>query len=598
MIRRRKRVWSGLFVVALVAMTACSEETASIDQDTQSKGADLTSHEGEGARPGAISDPALRQAFFGDLHVHTGYSFDAYAFGTLATPDDAYRFAKGEAIKHPAGFDVKLSRPLDFFGVTDHAIYLGVVRELADTDTQLSKSEFAEPYHSLNAPENMGPETFIRRWTTFRDFLEKMSAAIDSGDLSGEFVDKIMTSAWADTIRTADAHNESGEFTSFVGYEFTTNRSTGTLHRNVIFRGSENLPAFPFSRIDSQNPEDLWAWMDEQRSNGVELLAIPHNSNGSDGQAFELTNWTGEPIDRAYAEQRLRNEPLVEITQVKGTSETHPALSLNDEWADFEISAFVGPVVEPSRPQGSYVRDAFKRGLTLDDGGVGNPYQYGVIGSSDTHTAAGSYEEKSFFSKVGLLDSNGVLRGSLPMPPEYASDYETYYPHYKDAKGRVFVVGKYPTWGASGLAGVWADENTREAIFDAFRRKETFATSGPRIPIRLFAGYELPEGLGNVQDGISIAYGQGVAMGGELLAEEGKSPSFFVWAIRDSETAPLQRLQVIKGGSKTARPKRRSLMSLVLMAWQWTLNPIVARTIVRAWTYAHAPFPPMSVPAS
>ncbi len=288
----------------------------------------------EQAPPSAISvEPmkavAERKAYFGDLHVHTTYSFDGYAFGTLATPYDAYRFAKGEAIANPAGFNMQLSRPMDFYAVTDHAMFLGLVKAAADTSTAFSKNEFSEPYHDLNAPENMGAGLFsiLNRLSTFSTFLPNAIGQIASGDLDREEVLDVVRSAWSDSIDAADQFNDPGRFTTFAAYEYTSSTpDMGNLHRNVVFKGTDQLPREPFSRFHSANPEDLWQWMDDLRAKGVESLAIPHNSNGSNGQMFKLADWAGNPVDDAYAEQRIRNEPIVEITQVKGTSETHPVL--------------------------------------------------------------------------------------------------------------------------------------------------------------------------------------------------------------------------------------------------------------------------------
>ena len=263
---------------------------------------------------------------------------------------------------------------------------------------------------------------------------------------------------------------------------------------------------------------------------------MPHalDSNGSGGWMFETTNQAGEAIDRTYAEQRMRNEPLAEITQVKGTSDTHPALSPNDEWADFEIMPVRIASTLLSEPPGSYVRDAYLRGLALEESRGINPYRFGVIGSSDTHVAAGSFEEDNYWSKTGLLDATPEQRGSVPL--------ET-----PDANGNTHSMGASRYWGASGLAGVWAESNTREDIFDAFRRKETFATTGPRIRVRFFGGYHLDDDLQRDPTNVAAAYRGGVPMGGQLQADRDKQPAFLVWAVRDSASAPLQRVQVIKG---------------------------------------------------
>jgi hypothetical protein len=365
-------------------------------------------------------------------------------------------------------------------------------------------------------------------------------------------VDRIMRSTWTDEVRAADRHYQPGKFTTFAAYEFsTTKEDGGSMHRNVIFRGTENMPAIPFNRLMSRDPEDLWNWMDDLREKGVESLAIPHNSNKSNGQMFELATWAGDPMTLAHNEKRLRNEPLVEITQVKGTSETHPALSMKDEWAGFEIDPYkAGAGMTIATTAGGYVRDAMKKGLQLETEGLGNPFRYGFIGSSDTHTGAGSYD-----------DSTPALRGSVPISDDdrntlQLSDADDS-AFYVASDGRRYLFRQPTTWGASGLAAVWAEENTRESIYDAFRRKETFATSGPRIRVRFFAGHNLDSAMLDTKDGISRAYAGGVPMGGDLMAEAGKAPSFIVWAIGDARSAPLQRVQVIKGWLEDGQPQEQ-----------------------------------------
>jgi hypothetical protein len=497
-------------------------------------------------RPPANPD---RNVYFGDLHVHTTYSFDAFAFGTVATPSDAYRYARGEKIKHPAGFDMQLREPLDFYAVTDHAMFLGVAKTAADTSSEISKLDFMEVLHDLNAPDNMGQTSLLRRVRAFGSVLPNLIVAIDDGVLDREAVLAITRSAWQDTIDAAEQWNEPGRFTTFSAYEYTSSSDDrGNLHRNVIFRDSNELPAVPFSRFHSQNPEGLWDWMDALRAKGIESLAIPHNSNGSNGQMFKLTDWAGNPMDDAYAERRLRNEPLVEITQIKGTSETHPSLSTTDEWADFEITPYRVATLLPSEPAGSYVRDALKRGLFLESGGTLNPYKFGFVGASDTHTGATSDDEANFHSKLGILDSTSALRSSTPMSFIQATVLRWGAPELiAEVDGEIYLNAATPTYGASGLTGVWAEENTRGALYDAFRRKETFATSGPRIQIRFFAGLDFEDGLLESGDLVASAYAAGVSMGSELMLGGGASPEFLVLAVRDPLSAPLQRLQIIKG---------------------------------------------------
>jgi hypothetical protein len=497
-------------------------------------------------RPEANPD---RNAFFGDLHVHTANSFDAYVFGTTATPDDAYSYAKGAPLAHPSGYEMQLRHPLDFYAVTDHAMFLGLVKASADTSTEFSRYDVAQPLHNINAADNMGPLSLLHRGRAFSAFVPSTMTGLLDGTIDPEVANAVSKSAWLDSIRAANEAYIPGSFTTFAAYEYTTSSDDrGNLHRNVIFRGVDRLPALPFSRLNSQNPEALWQWMDSLREAGVESLAIPHNSNASNGQMFKLTDWAGDPIDNEYAQQRLRNEPLVEMTQVKGTSDTHPLLSKNDEWADFEISPYRVATKLYSEPKGSYVRDAYQRGLKIEEGGVINPYRFGLIGSSDTHTGAISQDEETFSSKAGMLDGTPERRGSIPARWLYAT-----YLKYRDPGLLTEVDGKdymqsssFEYWSASGLAAVWAEENTREAIYDAFRRKETFATSGPRIKVRFFASHAFEPALLESADLVSTAYDTGVAMGSNLEGSE-ESPGFLVWASAEADGTPLQRLQVIKG---------------------------------------------------
>ncbi len=510
-------------------------------------------------------EPQGRRAFYGDLHVHTEYSFDGYAMGTQATPYDAYRFAKGEAITNPGGFDMQLSRPLDFYAVTDHAMFLGLAKASAETVTEFSKNDFAAPYHGLNDPHNYDTDflSMIKRLGTFANFLPSAVGSLRSGDIDRDEVLGVIRSAWEDIIAAADEHNDPGNFTSFVAYEYTAStQDMGNLHRNVIFKGSDRLPREPFSRFHSVNPEDLWDWMDELRTMGVESLSIPHNSNGSNGQMFKLEDWAGDPLDDAYAEQRMRNEPVVEITQVKGTSETHPLLSTRDEFAGFEIMPYRVATNALSVVNGSYAREALLNGLAIEQAGGENPYKFGFIGSSDTHSGAAAIEEDNYVSKLGLLSSEAVQRGSVPYT---GLDAQTFYwgsrvlavtnpsprggAGYSKINGEVYINGATPTFGASGLAAAWAEENTRDSLYAAFRRKEVFATSGPRIQIRFFAGANLDESMMSSPDGIDRAYEAGVTMGADLqLAETGEGvPKFLIMASADPSSAPLQRLQVIKG---------------------------------------------------
>ena len=493
-----------------------------------------------------------KNAYFGDLHVHTSNSFDAYTFGTLASPSDAYRFAQGEAIPHPTGYEIQLKKPLDFYAVTDHAVFLGIIKEAADTSSEFSKYEFTEPMHNLNDNVSNSIFSILKRSGLFRGFGGALQEGLENGSVDGELIQSVGNSVWQKTIKAADDAYKPGVFTTFAGYEYTSSVDLYDkyLHRNVIFKDTKNLPVKIFSRADSQDPEELWNWMDIQREAGVESLAIPHNSNISGGAAFSMSDYNGGPIDEAYVKQRLRNEPLVEITQAKATSETHPFLSKNDEWAAFEAITNMPQENNINNLKGGYVRDAYLRGLTLSEKGLTNPFKFGVIGSSDTHVAGGSYTEETHFSKIGLLDGEPYLRGSVP--------YEGFYGFFTkllrpdsivevDGNNYLGVSARLIRFGSSGLAGVWAEENTRESIYEAFRRKETFGTSGPRIKVRFFAGYDLESSKLDDLSLIQDAYAKNTPMGGTIIQEKNNSPRFLVWAISDPLGAPLQRAQIIKG---------------------------------------------------
>ncbi len=512
-----------------------------------------------------ISSNQNKDALFGDLHVHTMYSFDAFIFGTTASPDDAYRYAKGGAIKHPLGFDMQLDDPLDFYAVTDHAAWLGMLPAYADPSSRPGRLDFASDLHGLNDPENLNTNTFVRRAGLFANLItnELIEPSKNPIKMLGAYLQEDTVygtraydrethhTAWRDIAEAAERHNNPGEFTTFIAYEFTSSGpGQSNLHRNVIFRDNK-APIQPFSIIDSSNPEDLWDWMDNLRNLGVESLAIPHNSNGSNGQMFQLVDWAGNPMDDDYASKRMRNEPLVEITQVKGTSDTHPLLSPGDKWADFGIMN--NRVASPfySSPTGSYVRNAYLRGLSLDSEYKINPYKFGLVGASDTHTGAISDKESDFHSKIGILDGTPELRGAAPLTKSFKEQIEgsganVIINGYKEIGGQEYIDTGYTEWGASGLAAVWAEDNTRESIYNAFRRKETFATTGSRIKVRFFGGYEIDD-VFNKEDPINYAYLNGVTMGSDLFQSENKIPQFMVWALRDIKRAPLDRVQIIKG---------------------------------------------------
>jgi len=470
--------------------------------------------------------------YFGDLHIHTKNSFDAYIFNVRSTPDDVYRFAKGESVRHPAGFDIKIGGdPLDFVGTTDHGAYMGILPAMDTEGHPLSQVEWAQGMFGTD------PELITQAFG-------RIGNSVRSGVPYDEIYDRdIIDSAWKQTIDAANRHYEPGKLTTFSAYEYTSVKSRpsgdgfvgGNLHRNVVFK--DKAPTRLFSTLDSTNPEDLWDWMDTERAAGRDVMAIPHNSNVSDGEMFKLTSYDGNPLDKAYSDQRILNEPLVEMTQVKGTSETHPTLSPNDEWADFEIYEYLLSSQTKSKTiTGDYVRQALANGFKLEEQTGTNPFKFGMIGASDSHVAGGAFDEKDYWSKVGILDATPVSRGSAP--PGGAKTWEGV---ERDENAEFW----FSRWGASGLAAVWAEENTRESIFEAMRRKETYATSGPRMKVRMFGGYGFDESLVDDSDMVAKAYAGGVPMGGDLSRSE-TAPSFLVWAMRDPRNAPLQRLQMVK----------------------------------------------------
>jgi hypothetical protein len=535
--RGRAWMWGGAIASAVIAGGAIAAQRAQMTTPAAPvKSAPIArSVAAPAARlPGYNTD---RNAYFGDLHVHTHLSFDAYIFNVRGTPDDAYRFAKGETIGHAGGFNIRLQGgPLDFVAVTDHAEFLGAIREGADPKSPLSKLPMMQGMVSTDPAK-------------IRDSYNAFIGGRRAGTLPAELSDPAIASrAWREIQDSAARNNAPGRFTTFIGYEYTSAPDGRNLHRNVLFRGA-NVPALPYSANESSDPETLWTRMDGWRAKGVEALAIPHNSNGSDGLMFDTVRMNGQPVDKAYADMRARNEPLVEISQIKGTSETHPSLSPNDEWSSFEImESYIGSDKAITKFAGGYVRRALQDGIIFREKLGVNPFKFGFISSSDTHNAApGSVEEPNYFSKAGRPDSTPALRGSTP--PDGKADW--------NGVNAAAAGGRYQAWGASGLAGVWAEENSREAIYAALRRKETFATSGPRIKVRFFASYDFPADLMTRPDTVRQAYAKGVPMGGDLLAARGKAPQFLVWAVRDPRAGYLQRAQVVKGWIENGQAKEK-----------------------------------------
>jgi hypothetical protein len=472
----------------------------------------------EAATQTAGTGPAERRALFGAVHVHTNFSFDAFTNGTVTTPEDAFKWATGQPIQgNKEGMQFRIKTPLDFYAVSDHAEMMGTFVQMLDPENPLSQHPMAE--RIMSPDQNTAMQAFA-------EILIDMS----TGNLDPAFTDpEVSRTAWSHIVEMADEYNAPGEFTAFAAFEWSSNPDTRNLHRVVVFRDNDNLPELPFSAIDSERPEDLWNWMNAQRDAGATLLAIPHNGNASDGMMFQTTDSDGNPLTPAYVAERMRNEPLYEISQIKGTSETHPDLSPNDEFAGFEIWDYTlsAEAERPTHREGSYVRQALLDGLSLAGQGVGNAFQYGFIGDTDTHNAAASNEEFNYTGKFAFESERSHRLLGLEGQPE----------------GQKRQVREF---SSGGLAGVWAEENTRESIFNAMARRETFATSGPHIQVRMFGGFGLSADPGG--DWAATGYAGGVPMGGELsAAPEGAAPSFILWAVKDPNSGNLDRLQMVKG---------------------------------------------------
>lgn len=460
-----------------------------------------------------------RNAYFGDVHVHTSWSFDAFTNGSRTTPTDAYAWAQGKEITNSGvGGKIQTQTPLDFYMVAEHAEFMGVFNQMSDPASPLSRTELAKGVTS--------PDPNVRL-QTFAGVLRDMSA----GKIDPALTDPTLArSVWSEIVKAADAAYRPGQFTTFAGFEWTSNPQQRNLHRVVVFRDTAHLPDMVLSALESEDPETLWKWMDDLRARGSTLLAIPHNGNASDGRMFETVRFDGRPIDAAYNRTRAANEPLYEITQIKGTSETHPDLSPTDEFAGFEQWDYTlsADYQRPTHRRGSFARQALLEGLAQESSGNGNPFKYGFIGDTDTHNAAASHEEFNYTGKFAFEnDASHRLKGMEGQPA-----------------GQVRQVQEF---SSGGLAGVWAEENTRESIFDAMQRRETFGTSGTLIKVRFFGGWNFTDADLKTADAVRTGYARGVPMGSDLKAPAGKAPSFLVMASKDPKSGNLDRVQIVKG---------------------------------------------------
>jgi hypothetical protein len=488
-----------------------------------------------GPRAGHAADTPKRTVLWGDTHLHTSYSPDAFLMqNRTATPDTAYSYARGLPVPHPFHkARIRIGTPLDFLVVSDHGEYMGVVPKILEGDPLVADTETGRLFRKLAAEG--------KEMEAFAILIGHVNAAKPDPDLNSPEVNRTV---WGEIMDAAERHNDPGTFTTFLGWEWSSTPEGKNLHRVIFMKEGkkEGEQFLPFTSFDTPKPEGLWKWLDETSARtGASFIAIPHNSNISGGLMFPLKDSEGEPITADYARSRMKWEPVAEMTQIKGDSETHPTLSPTDEFADFETYEHLISVSEHAQEvtadAGDYARSALKRGLQIEARTGVNPYQFGMIGSTDSHTAMSSAEENNFHGKMAL-DSTPETKAIDIIPGANGWDM-----------------------GAAGMVAVWAEENTRASIFEAFRRKEVYATTGPRIRLRFFGGWDFA--AENVPAGeiSGEGYSRGVPMGANLPAtpkSKGAPPTFLVAALKDPVEANLDRIQIVKGWlDKDGRARER-----------------------------------------
>ena len=516
---------AGTFTALLIAglvVAGCNGESQT---GSEPAGAAVAESAAEATHSPVAAAEFPRRPFWGDLHLHSRYSFDSYSFGNKAlSPDDAYRFAKGETLNAHNGDTAMLRRPLDFLMVSDHAEYLGVLPAIEEGNELIASTPLGERWGKWLANDDVPA------------VLDEYIGVVNRTRPLDSYVPKtFLASVWREIAASADRHNDPGTFTALIGFEWTSMVDGDNLHRNVVFRGNadDTSGIVPFSALDSPDPEALWDWFESIEAETGGVLAIPHNGNLSDGSMFAETTLGGAPIDRGYAERRSRWEPVAEVTQVKGDGEAHPMLSPADEFADFEnwdqYDINFNPKPDDRKRdmyQHEYARGALNVGMKLDASLGVNPYKFGMIGSTDSHTAMSTADDDNFFGK---------FPDSEPGPERLSN-----------TMGGVLWANRFLT--SSGYAAVWATENTRGAIFDALKRREVYATTGPRIVVRFFGGWQFDAEALSAGDVAKHGYERGVPMGGDLaVAPEGSAPAFIVTAAMDPDGAHLDRVQIVKG---------------------------------------------------
>jgi hypothetical protein len=517
----------------------------------------------------AVRAEESRVLLWGDTHLHTKYSGDAYALRNRSiTPDDAYRFAKGEPVPHAySKARMQLKTPLDFLVVTDHAEYMGVMQMVEANAPELQKSEVGRILLK-NLAEGQSAKSFFM-----------LAASLNRDQPIKELLTaEIRQPVWNLLTEASDRHNEPGKFTALIGWEWSSLPLGANLHR-IVFTPDDGKKArnfLPFSSLSDNRPEGLWNWLDKtSAAHNVRFVAIPHNSNISLGRMFSDVKSDGTPIDAAYAQQRMKWEPVVEMVQVKGTSETHPELSPDDPFADFElyekVMNFDTKIVGNTGVRGNYVRDGLRRGLEIAATAGENPYQFGLIGSTDAHTGMSTAEEDNFAGKFPL-DGVPTTKFNQELTPN------------------AFGVDM----SAQGLAAVWADKNTREGIYEAFRRREVYATSGPRIQLRFFGGWSFAADDATSAELADRGYAKGVPMGSDLPPAPDKgAPSFLIHAAKDPNSGNLERIQVVKGWVDASGVSYERIYDVVLSdkrrAQGAKITPPVASTVnVQHATYSNS----------
>jgi hypothetical protein len=468
--------------------------------------------------------------YFGDTHLHTSISLDAYGDGnTTVGPNEAYRWAKGEEVAGDDGMPTRISRPLDFMMVADHAEYLGLVPAAAAKDPILMKDKEGARWAKMIEEGKLASHVF----SEFIYDVTQNTPRLQNAEFT--------KSVWGNIIEAAENNNEPGVFTAFIGYEWSSFPNGNNLHRVVVFKDGKDMASqtTPFSAFDSQNPADLWNYLQAyENKTGGSVLAIPHNGNISGGRMFSMVDFDNKALTEKYAKTRMRWEPIYEVTQYKGDGETHPYLSPKDQFADFETWDKGNLAMMESHKDeyypAEYARSGLQRGMALEEKLGTNPFKFGMIGSTDSHTGFPQVEENNFLGKYGVASPN----------PKNQDRWKKEWPPVDG------TVAKMIGWESqsAGLAAVWAKENTRESIWDAMKRKEVYSTTGPRMSVRLFGGFDFSKDDIFSNDFVNIGYSKGVPMGGDLSkAPKGKSPSFLVAAVKDPDGANLDRVQVIKG---------------------------------------------------